>query len=259
MQHNLMAVYTLWWREIVRFLRQRTRIIGALGSPVMFWLLIGSGVGRSFTVGGAAEPIDYLRYFYPGTMLMIILFTAIFATISIIEDRQAGFLQGVLVAPVARASIAWGKILGGATLAVAQALVFLLPARLAGIPAPLERLPLLLAAAVLLAVGLTALGYLIAWRMDSVQGFHAIMNLLLLPLWLLSGALFTLDGAFGWLRWIMRLNPVTYGLQVMRYALDPAQTAAAGYPPIPVCLGITAGGALLVVAAAVWMTGRRRE
>jgi ABC-2 type transport system permease protein len=258
LQHNLMATYTLWWREVVRFLRQRTRIIGAFGSPIMFWLLIGSGVGHSFNVSGAAESINYLRYFYPGTMLMIILFTAIFATISIIEDRQVGFLQGVLVAPVSRASIAWGKILGGATLAVVQALVFLIPARWAGIPVPLERLPLLLAALVLLSIGLTALGYIIAWRMESVQGFHAIMNLFLLPLWLLSGALFTLDGAFGWLRWIMQCNPVTYGLQVMRYALDPAQTLTTNYPSIPVCLGITAAGVLLLVAVAVWMTGREK-
>lgn len=258
LQHNLMATYTLWWREIVRFLRQRTRIIGAFGSPIMFWLLIGSGVGHSFKAGGGEESVSYIRYFYPGTMLMIVLFTAIFATISIIEDRQVGFLQGVLVAPVSRASIAWGKILGGATLAVVQALVFLIPARLAGVPVPLEQLPLLLVVLVLLSIGLTALGYIIAWRMESVQGFHAIMNLFLLPLWLLSGALFTLDGAFSWLRWIMQLNPVTYGLQVMRYALDPTQAVTTSYPSIPVCLLITAIGTFLLVALAVWMTKQEK-
>ncbi len=256
--HNLLATWTLLQREIVRFLRQRNRIIGALGSPVIFWLLIGSGVGRSFQMPGAAESITYMRYFYPGTMLMIVLFTAIFSTISIIEDRQAGFLQGVLVAPVSRASIAWGKILGGAVLAMGQALIFLIPAKWAGIPLPLEGLPSLLAVLVLLSIGLTALGYLVAWRMDSIQGFHAIMNLFLLPIWLLSGALFTLDGAFGWIRWIMELNPVTYGLHIMRTALDPAQAVAGAYPSIPVCYAITIIGVLVVVVLSVWVTREER-
>ena len=256
--HNFLATYTLWQREIVRFLRQRNRIIGAFGSPVIFWLLIGSGVGHSFQIPGASESITYMRYFYPGTMLMIVLFTAIFSTISIIEDRQAGFLQGVLVSPVSRASIAWGKILGGATLAIGQSIVFLIPAKLAGIPLPLAGLPSLLAVLILLSIGLTALGYLLAWRMDSVQGFHAIMNLFLLPLWLLSGALFTLDGAFGWIRWIMLLNPVTYGLHIMRTAMDPAQAVAGSYPSIPVCYGITVTGVAALLVLSIWITQKER-
>jgi len=191
-------------------------------------------------------------------MLMIILFTAIFSTISIIEDRNAGFLQGVLVAPVSRGAIAWGKILGGAALAFGQAVLFLLPARLVGIPVPLSGLPLLLLMVALLSIGLTALGYVIAWRMESVQGFHAIMNLFLLPLWLMSGALFTLQGAFSWIRWIMQLNPLTYGLQVMRAALDPAQMVATGYPSLPVCFGISVLGVVVVVGLAIFVTHQEK-
>src|SRR5918994_6431571 len=124
---------SLCHRELVRFLRQRHRIIGALATPIVFWLLIGAGMNRSFRAdvpGGG----NYLQYFFPGTILMVVLFTAIFSTISVIEDRREGFLQGVLVAPVSRIQIVLGKILGGTTLAVAQAGVFLLLAPIARVP-----------------------------------------------------------------------------------------------------------------------------
>src|SRR5450432_2047311 len=131
----LLPALSLCQRELVRFLRQRHRIIGALATPIVFWLLIGAGMGRSFHVeglpGGASE--SYLQYFFPGTVLMILLFTAIFSTISIIEDRREGFLQSVLVAPVSRMAIVLGKVLGGAALAFLQAILFLILAPLIGI------------------------------------------------------------------------------------------------------------------------------
>src|SRR5204863_9810294 len=129
MRHFLLASGTLWKREMVRFARQRSRVIGALGPPIVFWFLIGSGLGGSFRWamlsgldGGSA---NYLQYFFPGTITLIVLFTAIFSTISIIEDRHEGFLQSVLVAPVSRGSIVMGKILGGTALAFSQGLIFL--------------------------------------------------------------------------------------------------------------------------------------
>src|SRR3954463_9091871 len=111
-------------RELVRFLRQRHRIIGALATPIVFWLLIGGGMGRSISVGSGGE--SYIRFFFPGTLVMILLFTAIFSTISIIEDRREGFLQSVLVAPIPRQTIVLGKVLGGTVLATAQGVIFLL-------------------------------------------------------------------------------------------------------------------------------------
>ena len=121
-----LAIYTLWRRELTQFLRQRSRIVGALGTPVVFWVLLGSGLGSSFSVDSLGVPGGgYLEYFYPGTLALILLFTAIFSTISVIEDRHDGFLQGVLVAPVPRTAIALGKILGGTTLALLQASLFL--------------------------------------------------------------------------------------------------------------------------------------
>jgi len=223
--HFWLPMITLWKREVVRFLRQKNRVIGALATPILFWALIGSGMGTAFRPPSLPVDQDYLEYFYPGTMLMIVLFTAIFSTISIIEDRREGFLQGVLVAPVSPFSIVLGKILGGTTLAVGQSLLFYLLAPLVGLHFSFEGVFLVTVTLVVLSVALTGLGYVIAWPMQSVQGFHAIMNLFLLPLWLLSGALFALETAKGWIQWIMFMNPLTYGLRALRQAFDPGPSS----------------------------------
>jgi ABC-2 type transport system permease protein len=215
-------------RELVRFVRQRNRVIGALATPIVFWLLIGGGMGRSFRVEGLPGGGDYLRLFFPGTIVMILLFTAIFSTISVIEDRREGFLQSVLVAPVPRMAIVLGKVLGGTALAFGQGLVFLLLSPLLGIrPSPAG----------------WALGFCIAWRMSSTQGFHAIMNLFLMPMWFLSGALFPAGGAWGVLRWVMALNPLTYGLAGLRRAMywgdASVNGASANLPSMTLCLVIS--------------------
>ena len=154
---------------------------------------------------------------FPGTVLMILLFTSIFSTISIIEDRKEGFLQAVLVAPVPRSALVFGKLLGGTSLALMQGVLFMLLAPLVGIP--VSRIPATLLMLTLVAFGLTALGYVIAWNMDSTQGFHAIMNLFLIPMWLLCGAVFPASGAPGWLRVVMELNPLTYGMSAVRWSI----------------------------------------
>src|SRR5687768_15662993 len=163
------ASLSLCHRELIRFLRQRHRIIGALATPLVFCLLIGAGMNQSFKAdvpGGG----NYLHYFFPGTVLMILLFTAIFSTISVIEDRREGFLQGVLVAPVSRMAIVLGKVLGGTILAFGQAALFLALAPLVGIRPPLAGLALALIFMIVVAFALTALGFCIAWRMNSTQG-----------------------------------------------------------------------------------------
>jgi ABC-2 type transport system permease protein len=210
---------TLWQREMVRFLRQRDRLLGALLTPVVFWWLLGAGLGKSFQVPGTPVTHGYLEFFFAGTVVMILLFTAIFSTISVIEDRREGFLQGVLVAPVGPVALVLGKVLGGTTLAVAQALLFTALAPLIGLTLSVPALAWLVLVMTLLAVALTGLSFLIAWWMNSSQGYHAIMNLLLLPLWLLSGAVFPVAGASAPLRWLMRLNPVTYGVAAVRHGL----------------------------------------
>ena len=190
----------------------------------VFWIFIGAGFGRSFQAGDLTQKggLDYLTYFYPGIVFLIILFTAIFSTFSLIQDRQEGYLQAVLVAPVARWGIVLGKVLGGSTLAFIQTFLFLIIALAMGI---LDlSLPWFLAGFVIFlnAFALTTLGFLFAWKINSIQGFHAIMNILLMPLWFLSGALFPQEGAPLWIRTIMHLNPLTYGLALLRQTLGLA-------------------------------------
>ena len=217
----LLPAFTLWWRELVRFYRQRSRVVGVIASPLLFWLVIGSGFGTSFRSGNAPGQQHYLDYFYPGALIMIVLFTSIFTMMSVIEDRKEGFLLSVLVAPVPRSAIVLGKVLGGTTLAAAQGLIFLVFAPLVGVSLGISPFLLVVLTVFLVAFALTALGFAIAWPMDSTSAFHAIINLFLIPLWLLSGALFPLSGASGWLKLVMYINPLTYGVEALRTLLYP--------------------------------------
>ena len=240
------AVRALWWREIVRFLRQRSRVIGSLAQPVVFWLLLGGGLSASFrpaTAGSSSS--SYLEYFYAGSLALVLLFTAIFATISVVEDRRSGFLQGVLVAPISRTTIVLGQALGATTLGVGQGVLFLLLAPLAGIRLGAAMFAGSIAASTLVAFGLTNVGLMIAWRMESTQGFHAIMNLVLLPIWFLSGAFFPPEGLPAPLRAVMALDPLTYGVGLLRHALyagHPALTAE--LPSLAICLAVSAAFAV---------------
>src|SRR3984957_4233288 len=217
----LLPAFTLWWREIVRFYRQRARVVGVIASPLLFWIVIGSGFGTSFRSGPAAGQQHYLNYFYPGVLVMIVLCTAIFTMMSVIDDRNEGFLLSVMVAPVPRAAIVLGKILGGTTLATAQGLIFLIFAPLVGVHMTLVSFGLITLTVFLVSFALTALGFAIAWPLDSTQAFHAIINLFLIPLWLLSGAMFPLSGASVWMRGLMYVNPLTYGVEALRRLMYP--------------------------------------
>ncbi|MBI2677388.1 MAG: ABC transporter permease [Candidatus Koribacter versatilis] len=250
---TLLAAATLWWREIVRFYRQRSRVVGVIASPLLFWIVIGSGFGSSFrTTSGGGE--HYLEYFFPGALIMIVLFTSIFAMMSVIEDRKEGFLLSVLVAPVHRAAIVLGKVLGGATLAAVQGMLFLIIAPFIGIHLGLEQMAVAALAIFLVAFALTALGFVIAWPMDSSQAFHAVVNLFLIPLWLLSGALFPLSGASGWMRMLMRANPLTYGVDALRITLFPG---AASQLPLWSSIGVLAAFSLAVFVLSFFIANRR--
>ena len=248
----------LWRREIVRFLRQRNRIIGALATPIVFWLLIGSGVGSSFLSSGLPPDITFLAYFFPGTVVLILLFTAIFSTISIIEDRREGFLQGVLVAPVAPEAIVLGKFLGGMTLATGQALLFCAVAPLAGLPLDGGVILRLFPALLLVSFGLVGLGFLLAWPLESTQGFHAIMNVFLMPLWLLSGALFPVT-ADSWVRFAVLVNPVAYGTAAIRRAFYGDTVAFELLPTYATAMLISAIFGMITFALSVWQVRRRRQ
>lgn len=251
----LLPAFTLWWREIVRFYRQTTRVIGVLASPLVFWLVIGSGFGTSFRSGDGPGQQHYLDYFYPGALIMIVLFTSIFAMMSVIEDRKEGFLLSVLVAPVPRTAIVLGKVLGGTTLSAIQGMIFLIFAPFAGIH--LELLQVLLVAVVvfLVSFSLTALGFAIAWPMDSSQAFHGIVNLFLIPMWLLSGALFPVARASSWIRAIMYVNPLTYGVEALRSLLYPGSATTFPLPSAMATLILFS----LVMFALAWLMVNRRS
>ncbi len=249
----LIPALSLWWREILRFYRQRSRVVGVIASPVLFWVVIGSGFGTSFRGGTGAGNQHYLDYFFPGALIMIVLFTSIFTMMSVIEDRKEGFLLSVLVAPVHRSAIVLGKVLGGTTLSAAQGLVFLVFAPALGVHIGLAQFGLIVLAVFLISFSLTALGFAIAWPMDSTQGFHAVINLFLIPLWLLSGALFPLRGASGWMRAVMRANPLTYGVEALRALLFPGSSAF----PVSLSLIVLAGFALVMFVLAFALANRR--
>ena len=259
------AAWMLARREWTRFFRQRNRVVSAVVQPLLFWLLFGTGLRGSFA--GAGEQ-GFMEYFLPGTVALIVLFTAIFATISVIEDRREGFMQAVLVAPVGRMPVLAGKVLGGAAIAWVQALVFLVLAYAFGtLPLSWTLGPLLILLGVM-ALAMCSLGMIVAWPMDSTQGFHAVMMLGLMPMWLLSGAFFPVPalgpeatvGQVG-LHWVMRLNPLSYSLAELRRLIYPEiDFAAQGWAPEPI-LAWTVSVLFLVVTfsfAAYLMRGSRK-
>ena len=250
---------SLCQRELIRFVRQRNRVVSALVTPIMFWVFIGAGMGRSFQDGGAGGGHGYMMYFFPGTVVMILLFTAIFSTISIIEDRREGFLQSVLVAPISPMVIVLGKVLGGTVLAFGQGLIFLALAPLAGFRLTVEGTGLAMLMMLIMSFALTALGFCIAWRMSSTQGFHAIMMLFLMPMWFLSGALFPASGA-AWapIRWAIQLNPLSYGLTGLRAGMEWGSGAVShATAEIGLSVGISVGfAAVMFILASRMATGR---
>jgi ABC-2 type transport system permease protein len=250
--HVMLPTYSLVVRELLSFFRQRTRVIGALLQPLLFWVLLGAGMNASFVPAGETTQ-SYLEYFYPGILLMIIMFTAIFSTITIIEDRRARFLQGVLVAPLAPATLVLGKVLGGAILAMTQVMLFLLI-----LATPLLDLGLTPAGFVLLSIAmfgaacmLTALGVVMAWPMQSTHGYHALMSVVLFPLWMFSGSAFPLEGTPAWLHTLMMVNPMTHALAIMRGAFGPDLSV-----PIGSC-GYVAVVTIILFAIAARLVARR--
>ena len=228
MREIFLQAETLWQREIVRFIRQPIRVMSAIATPLVFWLLLGAGLQASFKPSGMPAGLDYVQYFYPGVIVLMLLFTAIFATASTVDDRRLGFLQGVMVAPISRATIVLGQALGCTTLSLMQGAVFLAMAPLAGIHLSLEAIVVASAVMALIAFAMTSIGLAMAWRTESTQGFHAFMNMLLLPIWMLSGAVFPVVGAPAWFQWTTRLNPLTYAVDALRRGLYLAEPASSG-------------------------------
>lgn len=240
MSSFVLPAATLWQRELVRFWRQKSRVLGVVASPLIFWLFLGYGSN------------DLAKY-YSGTLVLIVMFSSIFSTISIIEDRREGFLLSMLVSPAPRTSLVLGKILGAATLAWLQGLVFLIFAPLAGFHPGAGELLALALYIFLIAFTLTAFGFTMAWKMDSTAGFHAVMNLVLFPMWIVSGAVFPMATAHGWIKGLMWVNPMTYCVSLLNGALRMGNAM----PDETTSLAVTAAFGLLLLATSGAMAARK--
>ncbi len=221
------AVTSLFVREMRRFARQPSRVVASVGTPALVWLFLSSGFADSMSVGDVEG--GYAEFAVPGIATMVVLFSTIFASISLIQDRQAGLLQAVIVSPSSSFAVATSKALAGSVLATAQAGLVLLAAFAVGDPAGITGFGLALLACFAASIGLTCLGLALAWWVNSTSGFHGVMNLVLMPLWLLSGAVFPVEGASGWLGVVVRLNPVHHANEAvadgLAGAVDPLHWA----------------------------------
>ena len=235
----MLAVLALVRREIIRFWRERSRVAGFVLTPLVFWFVVSSGFG------------DFQRFF-AGSLTLTIMFASVFSNMSLIEDRREGFLKSMLVSPAPRWALVCGKVLGSALLAWLQGLVFLCFVGFTGMDASLAGVFGAGWALLLIAIAFTALGFICAWLMNSTQGFHAVINLVMMPAWMISGALFPLATASGWLQFLMRLNPLTYALALMERLLHPAYTG----PGLGLSLGVTAFTAVLMLAIATAVVHR---
>lgn len=237
-------------RDLKRFVRQPSRIIASIGTPASIWLVLGSGFAGSFASPAGQE--SYAAYLVPGMATMIVLFASIFAAISLIEDRASGFLQSVLVSPLSARSAVAARTASCAVLSLAQGLVILMAAPLAGLRLTPLSLATSIAALALISIAVSGVGLAFAWRVRSTQGFHGVMNLVLMPMLLLSGAFFPIETSARWLETLMRLNPLSWGATALRQALN--QRAC---DPL-LWLG-AAGFAAAAFSAAVLVVGDGRE
>ncbi len=241
------AVAALWRRDVTVFVRDRARLGASLAQPLAFWLLLAVGFGPSFRpAAGVAAGLGYGAYLVPGTLALVVVMTAIFATIHIVDERQSGFLQAALVAPVSRTALALGASSGGATLGLAQALLYSFAAPFVGVTATAAGWALAALFVALIGLGFTAVGFSLAWRLSTTRAYHGVMMGVLMPAWALSGALFPLDTLPIPARLIAYANPMTYAVEGLRGALGGASTIPPG-----VCLAATATFcvAALVLAA----------
>ena len=213
---GLKTIYTIWLRDFKSFIRERSRVVGMIGQPLFYLLIVGNGINAGMRLNGSPQGIDYIKFMYPGIIGMSILFTSMFSGISIIWDREFGFLKEVLVAPVPRWGVAIGKSLGGATIASIQSAILIALAPLTGIHLTLAVIAGLLSCAFLISFAVTRLGVAIAARMTSMQGFQMLMNFLIMPLYFLSGGMFPMATAPAWMKTLMAADPLTYGVDALR-------------------------------------------
>ncbi|MBA7530792.1 Inner membrane transport permease YadH [subsurface metagenome] len=215
--NNLRGVYTIWYRDILRFWHDKMRMIGSITFPLLFLFVFGSGL--SARMGFLAPGIDFAQFMFPGIIGMTLLMSSFMAGVSVVWDREFGFLKEVLVAPISRASVAVGKTLGAATVALLQGMLILLFAPLIGVSLSAWTLLALLPLMFLLAASIGSLGVLLATRIRSMEAFQAVMQMLMFPMVFLSGVFFPLQGLPAWMNILVKINPATYGIAPIRQVI----------------------------------------
>jgi len=250
-RHGTTASVSLARRELLRFRRQPSRIMASIGAPALLGVFFAGGFADSFAPPGSDT--GYGAFMLPGIVTLVAIFSSIFAAMSLIEDRREGFLQSALVSPAPRWAIVGAKTAGGSAIATLQCAIVLLAAPfVVGWPG-IGGLLLALLAAALASVAVTAMGLALAWKVNSAEGFHGVMNVVLMPMWLLSGAFFPAEGATGWMRALMAINPLRWATDAMRDALTPGPGASA------MAWIVSVAFALAMLALAGAMVGRTDE
>ncbi len=237
------AVYILWLRDLKRYWYDKSRIAASLGQPILFLFVLGTALTPSFK---GPSGLNFSEFIFPGIVGMTVLFTSIFSAMSIVWDREFGFLKEVLVAPISRWSIVIGKSLGGSSVAVIQGTLMLLLAPLVGVRFSLLSLPLIFISMFLIAFSMTALGIVIAARMKEMEGFQVVVNFLIMPIFFLSGALFPLNNLPGWLSVLTKIDPLTYGIDFMRGIMVNSHSF-----PLHLDIAVIAAFSLIMMAIAV--------
>jgi len=230
--NSLRGIYTIWYRDLLRFWRDKMRMVISLAFPLLFLIVFGSGLGGS--MGMLAPGVDFSKFMFPGIIGMTVLMTSFMSGVSVVWDREFGFLREVLVAPISRVAVAAGKTLGGATIALIQGILLLLFAPIFGVVFPPGILPKLIPVMFLVACALSAMGILFASRIKSMEAHQAVMQLLMFPMIFLSGVFFPVNNLPHWMSILVKINPATYGVDPIRQLVLGAKPAAS--------LGITIFG-----------------
>jgi len=256
----IQTIYTIWQREIIRYWRDKTRIISTLFMPLMFLVIFGAGLSKTLATGNFG--VDFTQFMYPGIVAMSVMSVAFFSTVSTVWDREFGFLKEILVAPVSRVAIAFGKTLGATTIASIQALILLILAPFIGVTIHFVIIPQLVLFMLLLAFAISGMGLLISSLMKTTESFGLVMQVLIFPMFFISGAFFPLTAVPSWMKVLSYINPLTYGVDAMRQILLGNQVAenilsVLSLHAISVNALFLLGFSAVMVSTAVWAFNKR--
>lgn len=244
------TIWVIAYRELLRFVQDRPRMFSSFSMPIIFLIIFGAGFGR--LIGQMMPGVDYIQFMYPGILAMTVLMTSVMAGVSIVWDREFGFLKEVLVSPLSRSGVLVGKAVGAATIAIIQGAIMLVLAPIVNVPINLGTVLALLPLLLILSLALSGLGLLIGARMRSQQGFQIVMQLVIFPMMFLSGIFFPVSGVATWLEVLSKLNPVTYGIDAIRQVF--LGTEVAGVTVFGHTMGIVDSAIVVAMVGVVFLT-----